>query len=207
MKRLTQQFFTRPTCTVAQEMLGKILVFNSHDSTHYGIITETEAYVGQDDPACHAAKGRTTRTDIMFGSAGYSYVYLIYGMYHCLNIVTEEIDFPAAVLIRGLALICADSTDANTSAAPFTILDGPGKICRHFQITKAHNKIDTITSERLYMLDAKLSLPFTTTPRIGIKLGTDKLWRFVVSPHDIRSLSPDKLQNIHLPSKSSKNLL
>ena len=81
MSKLQQNFFEQPTLIVAQELLGKVLVFNNHQ----GLITETEAYIGEDDPACHAAKGRTKRTEVMYGSAGYSYVYLIYGMYYCLK--------------------------------------------------------------------------------------------------------------------------
>src|SRR5689334_7638816 len=114
MKKLKQSFYERPTLLVAKELIGKILVFKQFQ----GIITETEAYFGFDDPASHAFKGVTPRSKVMFGPAGISYVYLIYGMYHCLNIVTEKIDFPAAVLIRGLKLL-------DTSALH---LDGPGKI-------------------------------------------------------------------------------
>jgi hypothetical protein len=96
---LTRDFFHRPTVLVAQELLGKTLVFNGQR----GRITETEAYLGQaDDPACHAARGKTKRNAVMFGQAGLSYVYFIYGMYYCFNIVTEDEHFGAAVLIRGV---------------------------------------------------------------------------------------------------------
>jgi DNA-3-methyladenine glycosylase len=93
--KLRQEFFARDTVTVAQELLGQRLCFQGKS----GIITETEAYVGQDDPACHAARGMTKRTEVMFGQAGVVYVYLIYGKYYCLNLVTEKLDFPAAVLV------------------------------------------------------------------------------------------------------------
>src|SRR2546430_489923 len=100
-KRLPRSFFVRPTLQVAEELLGKLLVFNNQR----GLITETEAYIGQDDPACHAARGMTPRTQVMFGPPGFSYVYFIYGMYHCFNVVTEPEGFPAAVLIRGIKLL------------------------------------------------------------------------------------------------------
>ncbi len=165
MKRLKYTFFNRPTLQVAEELLGKVLVFRNQT----GIITETEAYVGFDDPASHAFKGETPRTKIMFGKAGFSYVYLIYGMYHCLNIVTEKIDFPAAVLIRGIKLL--DKTGLH--------LNGPGKICRNLNISKEHNALNMITSDELYVGCINQQYSFSKTPRIGIKVGTDKLWRFL----------------------------
>jgi len=160
--RLDRSFFLRPTVQVAQDLIGKRLVFQNHS----GIITETEAYHQDNDPACHAYRGKTPRNAPMFGFAGYSYVYFIYGMYHCLNIVTEAEGIGAAVLIRGLA------TEA-------TLLDGPGKICRHLMITREHNAIDLIASDHFYVCDEKLKPDFVATPRIGIRYGTDKLWRFV----------------------------
>lgn len=165
--RLPRSFFEKPTLNVAQELLGKVMVFQNHQ----GIITETEAYIGIDDPACHAARGLTPRTQVMFGPAGYSYVYMIYGMYHCLNFVTEAEGFPAAVLIRGLKLLTPLQTHLN----------GPGKLCRHLGITKAENGIDLITDETFYLRDPKTPPPsFISTPRIGIKVGVEKPWRFVV---------------------------
>ena len=119
---LKRNFFNQPTLEVAKNLLGKMLVFEGFS----GFVTETEAYIGQDDPACHASKGRTKRTDVMFGPPGYSYVYMIYGMYYCFNIVTEEEGYPAAVLIRGLKLISHDQV----------LLDGPGKLCKRLNINK-----------------------------------------------------------------------
>src|ERR1700729_4260135 len=113
--KLGRDFFNRNCAEVARDLLGQILVFGNYQ----GIITETESYRGLDDPASHAFKGPTPRAKIMFGTPGTSYVYLIYGMYHCLNIVTEEEESPSAVLIRGLKLIKPD----------VAILNGPGKIC------------------------------------------------------------------------------
>jgi DNA-3-methyladenine glycosylase len=163
--KLNRDFYNRPTLEVAQALLGKILVFGNH----HAIITETEAYIGLDDPACHAYKGRTKRTEVMFGPAGYSYVYLIYGMYHCLNFITEEKGIAAGVLIRGAKLI----------TKPYIHLNGPGKLCNFLQITKHHNSIDIVESGNFYVIDQDISLAFKATPRIGIKKGIDKLWRFV----------------------------
>lgn len=162
---LPRSFFEQPTLNVAEQLLGKLLVFNEFQ----GYITETEAYIGIDDPACHAAKGKTPRTEIMFGKAGVSYVYLIYGMYYCLNFVTEAVDFPAAVLIRSLQVIQPQSH----------LLDGPGKICRHLGINKNHNALDIVESQNFFVADVGKKVPLFTTPRIGIKQGLDKPWRFV----------------------------
>jgi DNA-3-methyladenine glycosylase len=162
INRLDRLFFQRPTVQVAQELLGKRLTFHNVS----GIITETEAYHQDNDPACHAYKGKTLRNAPMFGPAGHSYVYFIYGMYYCLNLVTEAEGTAAAVLIRGLKI---DKLS----------LDGPGKLCRHLKITKAHNAIDFIKCDYFYLTDDGIKPNFISTPRIGIRQGTDKLWRFL----------------------------
>lgn len=162
---LPYDFYQRPTLQVAQDLLGKTLVFKNQR----GRITETEAYIGEDDPACHASRGLTPRTQVMFGKAGYSYVYLIYGMYHCFNIVTEKEGFPAAVLIRGLHLL----------NPPSLYLDGPGKLCRHLGITCQHNKQDLICSRDFYVVRTSLCPTYQATGRIGITRGRDRLWRFI----------------------------
>ncbi|WCR53184.1 MAG: Putative 3-methyladenine DNA glycosylase [Wolbachia endosymbiont of Ctenocephalides orientis wCori] len=160
---LQRSFYERPTLIVAGELLGKTLKF-SHFS---GIITEVEAYIGTDDPACHAARGYTNRTEVMFGMPGFSYVYFIYGMYHCLNIVTEAEGFPAAVLIRGLKLIEAD-------------LCGPGILCKKLNITKEHNKQDLTISHEFCVYESSLKPNYICTPRIGISKGKEKFWRFKI---------------------------
>jgi len=171
MSKLNRQFFMQDTLTVAKSLIGSILVFNNYQ----GIITETEAYIGENDPACHAAKGRTKRTEVMYGPAGFSYVYLIYGMYYCLNIVTEQLNFPAAVLIRGIQLI---NSEHNLN------LDGPGKLCKYLGINKNYNNIDLIKSKNFYVKTNPKSknnlYKITATPRIGIKVGTELLWRFKI---------------------------
>lgn len=131
-----------------------------------GTITETEAYRGTDDPASHAYRGRTKRSAIMFGPPGYSYVYMIYGMYFCLNIVTEELGQPAAVLVRGLKL-------------PEINLNGPGKLCRHLQLTTKHNAINLMQNCFFYVTSGIQIERYRTMSRVGIKQGQDKLWRFI----------------------------
>lgn len=176
MYRLDQKFFQQPTLKVAKKLLGKKLIFNNL----CGIINETEAYIGEDDPACHAAKGKTKRTAVMYGMAGYSYVYMIYGMYYCLNIVTENEGFPAAVLIRGLTLPADKIIKLNSNKD--LILNGPGKLCSYLEINTSHNNINLNTSKFFYIQDHNINkqIDYIATPRIGIKVGLDKLWRFKI---------------------------
>lgn len=161
-RRLSRSFFQNPTVEVAQNLLGKRLTFENFS----GIITETEAYHQDNDPACHAFRGQTPRNAAMFGPAGYSYVYFIYGMYHCLNVVTETEGIGAAVLIRGLTI-------------GETNLNGPGKLCKYLKITRDHNFIDLVTADDFFISDEGIKPHFISTPRIGIRYGRDLLWRFV----------------------------
>ncbi len=163
---LPRNFYKQPTLIVAGKLLGKTLKFSSFS----GIITEVEAYIGTDDPACHAAQGYTNRTSVMFGMPGFSYVYFIYGMYHCLNIVTETEGFPAAVLIRGLKLI-----------KPLEVnLNGPGILCKRLNITKEYNKRDLTINHESCVYESHLKPDYVCTPRIGISKGKEKFWRFKV---------------------------
>ncbi len=154
------------------------------------MITETEAYIGPNDLASHASKGRTPRTEVMFGPAGHAYIYLIYGRYHCLNIVTEKIDCPAAVLIRGGYLNLA--LDHDTIISPRSWgnnsenITGPGRLCRYLKIDKGLNKEDLVTGHQLWLEDTGVEIGLNQikkTPRIGIDYAgkyKDKLWRFVL---------------------------
>ena len=167
-KKLTRTFFNRPTLKVAKELLGKFLVRKIGGKIIKAMITETEAYCGPKDLACHASKGRTKRTEVMFGPAGHAYVYLIYGMYYCLNIVTEDEGYPAAVLIRAV-----DAAGVN----------GPGKLCRFFKIDKTFNGEDLIKSKRLWIEEGIKIKPeqIKRSKRIGVDYAgeyKDKPWRF-----------------------------
>ena len=114
--KLARDFYEQPTVQVAQQLLGKYLVRVHPDGVTAGMILETEAYVGLEDKASHASRGQTPRNAVMFGPAGFAYVYLIYGMHHCLNVVTEHEEYPAAVLIRAVEPCEGHRTDAGTAA-------------------------------------------------------------------------------------------
>lgn len=186
MKPLPRSFFNRPTLQVAKELLGKVLVIGNCS----GRINEVEAYIGKDDPACHACSGETPRNRPMFGQAGHLYVYFTYGMYHCANIVTERKGFPAAVLIRSVEPI--DGIELmKTRRADFLkrktwhgkeshLADGPGKLCIALGMTKhSHNSADLCKSSDCAVFDDDFKpKKIQKSPRIGIREGTDKLWRF-----------------------------
>jgi len=168
---LPRIYFNRPTLTVARSLIGKYLVRAIDGRIFAGKIVEVEAYVGPEDKACHASKGRTQRTDVMFGPGGVAYVYLIYGMYHCLNVVTEREEFPSAVLIRSVEI------DGE-------LIDGPGRLCRALQIDRRLNRVDLTTGESIWFEDRGVLVKkadVRTHPRIGVDYaGTwaKKLWRF-----------------------------
>lgn len=173
--RLSRAFFARDTLKVARELLGKTLVRKIGRKIFRARITETEAYCGPDDKASHAAKGRTLRTSPMFGLSGVLYVYLIYGMYHCLNIVTEREGYPAAVLIRGLVPVSKNLKSAD--------LNGPGKLCRALAVDRELNGTDSITGNKLWIEDAPAvsSALVRNSGRIGVEYAgawKRKPWRF-----------------------------
>jgi DNA-3-methyladenine glycosylase len=168
---LPRSYFNRPTVRVARSLIGKYLVRVVDGRTIEGKILEVEAYVGSQDKACHASKGRTQRTDVMFGPGGVAYIYLIYGMYHCLNVVTEREEFPSAVLIRAIEIDGA-------------LIDGPGRLCRALQIDRRLNHVDLTTGESLWFEDRGILVKkgdVGTHPRIGVDYAgkwAEKLWRF-----------------------------
>lgn len=175
LPRLSRDFFDRHSCDVAQDMIGTVLVHNDF----MGIITETEAYRAIDDPACHAIQRRTPRNTVMFGEPGWSYIYLIYGIYYCFNIVTEPKDMAAAVLIRGLYLL-----------TPYVKnLDGPGKLCREIGLSKQQNITDMMTSNTFYLRERCVELPYITTTRIGLTRGQDLPWRYLADVKPLQKLA------------------
>jgi len=181
-RKLTRSFYLRPTLEVAPALLGKTIVYRHPEGLLVAEIVEAEAYVGEDDPACHAAVGPTGRNRIMYEKGGHAYIYFIYGMYHCFNIVTEKAGFPAAVLIRGVKPVAGENIMAANSPPNSRILtNGPGKFCRAFGLTRDHNGLD-LTGNRLYLIDRGNSPEkIMTTPRIGIKKGARRAWRFCVA--------------------------
>lgn len=173
-KVLPRTYFNRPTVTVARSLVGKYLVRAIEGRILAGKIVEVEAYVGPKDKACHASKGRTLRTDVMFGPAGVAYVYLIYGMYHCLNVVTEREEFPSAVLIRAIEI------DGE-------LIDGPGRLCRALEIDRGLNRADLTEGESLWFEDRGILIKrgdVGAHPRVGVDYAGEwarKPWRFRLS--------------------------
>ncbi len=171
--RLKKDFFLKPTLKVARELLGKYLIYKTKTDIKIGEITETEAYVGFEDKASHASKGETPRTKPMFMEGGRLYIYLIYGIYHCLNIVTEKRGYPAAVLIRKVKPVFGLNSKT----------DGPGKLCREFKLTKDKNLLDiTQPQSPIFIADTGFKPEkILTGKRVGVDYaGTwkDKPWRF-----------------------------
>jgi len=168
---LPASFYARPTLQVARSLLGHYLVRETKTGLLAGRIFEVEAYLGPRDRASHASKGRTKRTDVMFGPPGLAYVYLIYGMYHCLNVVTERADYPAAVLIRAVEHASG-------------LADGPGRVCRAFDINLALNRHDLTSGRHLWIEDRGEPVPRSRIgafPRIGVAYAGEwaaKPWRF-----------------------------
>jgi len=172
---------------VAADLLGKFLVIQTEVGRIVGEINEVESYIGQKDPACHASVGRTPRNEVMFWEGGHAYVYFTYGMYHCLNIVTEKSGFPSAVLIRsiipveGTDLILNNRRKSSRSAkiSPKNLTNGPGKLCQALQLNRHHNGLDLTKSNQFFLLDSgKKITNFKRTPRIGISKGKRLKWRF-----------------------------
>ena len=179
-KILSCKFYSHNTLKVARGLLGCFLVREYRGKIIRAIITETEAYRGEDDLACHASKGRTPRTEVMYGEPGHAYVYMIYGMYHCLNVVTEKKDFPAAVLIRGAKLF-RRPTSKKTSDV---YLDGPGKLCKFLRIDRKLNQWDLTKGKKLwleYPAQGFSRRKIVAGKRIGIDYAQhckEYLWRF-----------------------------
>ena len=171
MIKLDRPFFLQSTDEVAKQLLGKMIIMQCGKKIFKAIITETESYHG-DDPASHASRKRTMRNEPMFWEGGHLYIYLIYGMYYCLNITTENIDYPAAVLIRGVKVIEPEEK----------LLDGPGKLCRYLKIDKSYDRLDICSKKnqkKFALYDIGLKPKFKATPRIGISQNKEALLRFI----------------------------
>jgi DNA-3-methyladenine glycosylase len=178
--KLERDFYMRPTLRVARDLIGKYMVYRSTQGILSARLVEVEAYIGEDDPACHASVGRTDRNFVMYESGGFCYIYFIYGMYNCLNVVTEKKGFPAAVLIRGAEPVeGVDIMRKRYGGDDKNLLtNGPGKICKAFGLTRSENGLD-LTGDRLYIEDRGYEpRKIMSSSRIGIRKGTDKKWRF-----------------------------
>jgi DNA-3-methyladenine glycosylase len=166
---------------VARELLGCILARREAGGAWTcGRIVETEAYIGEDDPACHAAAGLTPRTEVMYGEPGRAYVYFTYGMHHLLNVVTEPPGFPAAVLIRALhPLAGTDRMSRRRGGGTLRDLtSGPSRLCQALGIDLTFNRVPLRGPALTLRSDGSRPEQIMCGPRVGIRVGTDRPWRF-----------------------------
>jgi DNA-3-methyladenine glycosylase len=180
MPRLTRDFFARASPDVAEDLLGKVFARNSHEVVLRGRLVEVEAYAGQEDPGSHAFRGPTRRTQIMFGPAGFLYVYVIYGMHACMNVVTDEPGVAGAVLLRAAEPLEGLGTmEANRGDHPIAELcNGPGKLCQAFGVTRAHNGADLLGQEIWIEDDGFRPTVISRSARVGLSAGRELPLRY-----------------------------
>jgi DNA-3-methyladenine glycosylase len=189
VRPLPRAFYARPTLDVLGDIVGKVLVHDTGGGRTSGVIVEAEAYIGETDPACHAAPGPTPRNAPLYGPPGRAYVYLNYGLHHLVNAVTEPDGFPAAVLIRGLeplegvpAMRRRRGRTRPAASGPIETADlcrGPGNLTVALGIGLGHNLAD-LTSGALRIEDHGLrpgDRELVWSPRVGIRVGTERMWR------------------------------
>jgi DNA-3-methyladenine glycosylase len=189
--KLPREFYDRPTLDVARDLLGKVLVHRHRGTTTSGAIVEVEAYIGESDPACHAAPGPTRRNAPLYGPPGHAYVYLNYGIHYLVNVVTEAERQPAAVLIRALDPV--DGIDVmrrrrsramkgrralkGRALSVHDLCRGPGNVTMAMGLTLAQNQLDLLGRE-LFIEDRGIDPGVIAwSQRVGIRVGTDRLWR------------------------------
>jgi DNA-3-methyladenine glycosylase len=188
---LKRGFYARPTLEVAPDLLGKLLVHRTHEGVAAGRIVEVEAYIGEDDPACHAAPGPTVRNEPLYGPPGVAYVYLNYGLHYLVNAVTEPQGSPAAVLIRalepveGLELMRRRRSRARWRQGKpvppdHELCRGPGNLTAALGITLDHNRLPLTRKPLTIEDDGYLVLDVSWSPRVGITVGTEHLWRCTI---------------------------
>lgn len=183
MTILPREFYSKDTIAVAKNLLGKRIIRKIGRNEISGIITETEAYRHNDDPASHAFRKITDRNKIMFGDVGFAYVYFTYGMYFCFNVVAKDPKKAAgAVLIRaiepekGIKVMQKNRGVQNLK----NLTNGPAKLAQALDITKEHYGIDLTKKSKLYITEGIESKKITASQRIGITKATDKLWNFKI---------------------------
>ncbi len=196
-EKLPRSFYDRPTLDVARDLLGKVLVHDRRGVVTSGAIVEVEAYVGESDPACHAAPGPTTRNAPLYGPPGHAYVYLNYGIHCLVNVVTEADGWPGAVLIRALDPLDGLSVmrrrrsrpakgrraRARGGIADHDLCRGPGNLTMAMGIGLDENRVDLL-GDRLFIVDGEQhGDAIAWGPRIGIKVGVDSPWRAYLSGH------------------------
>jgi len=187
--RLPRSFFDRPTLKVARELLGMRLVHCEPQGRTAGLVVETEAYIGEDDQACHARAGLTPRTAVMYGKPGHAYVYFNYGLHWLFNCVTGAEGFPAAVLIRALVPVegLARIAERRTNRPQVEWMSGPARLCQALNLDGSHNGLDLCQPESPVFLEFGPPIPensVTTAPRVGLNKVAEpwksKLWNFQV---------------------------
>lgn len=183
MQKLMVRFFERPTVEVARSLLGKILVHDSEAGVAAGRIVETEAYLFHDDPACHAARGKTNRNAAMFGPPGTAYVYLVYGLHYCFNVVTGKAGEGEAVLVRSLEPLSGLDLMAFRRGNPKARLlaSGPGRLCQALGIGKSQNGADLSAGSLFLAGDGYPDAEIITTGRIGITVAAGLPLRFYIA--------------------------
>ena len=202
-----RSFYDRPTLDVARDLLGLVLVHDRRGVRTSGVIVEVEAYIGESDPACHAAPGPTRRNAPLYGAPGHAYVYLNYGIHCLVNVVTESHGSPGAVLIRALnpldgipvmrrrrarAMKGRRRVPDASALAPHEICRGPGNLTMAMGITLAENTLDLL-GDRLYIDDRRIAIgPIEWGTRIGIRVGTESPWRAWVRGHQAVSGSAER---------------
>jgi len=203
--KLPRRFYDRATLEVARDLLGKVLVHNRRGVRTSGFIVEVEAYIGESDPACHAAPGPTVRNAPLYGQPGHAYVYLNYGIHCLVNVVTEAHGSPAAVLIRALAPL--DGIDVMrrrraramkgrthrpaSAIGTSELCRGPGNLTMAMGITLGENRLDLLGA-RLFIEDRGIDAgPIAWGPRIGIRVGTETPWRAWIAGHPAVSATRD----------------
>lgn len=195
MKKLSRDFYDRDTLEVSKDLLGKYQIHHTEGERLVAKIVEVEAYIGDIDKACHAYNNRVTnRTKVLYGSPGIAYVYLIYGMYYCFNVVTEKNGKAAAVLVRAIEPIegiekmvgnrYGKKLEEISKKQIVNLTNGPGKLCIAMGITKDHNEMD-LCGEKLYIAEAeeKIKHPIVTTNRINIDYAEEAIdfpWRYYI---------------------------
>jgi DNA-3-methyladenine glycosylase len=182
---LPSSFYDRPTLGVAADLVGKVLVHTFRGRRTSGVIVEVEAYIGESDPACHAAPGPTNRNQPLYGPPGHAYVYLNYGLHYLVNAVTEREGFPAAVLIRALepleGIHAMRRRRGRPGLAAHMLCSGPGNLTVALGIGPRHNRAD-LSAGRLTIEDHhRPPRPLAWTPRIGIRVGTVHRWRCIAA--------------------------
>ena len=181
MDILPRRFYVSDTKKVARDLLGKTLVRKVGKRVLSGIIIETEAYKGKNDPASHSSRKKTERNKIMFGEVGRAYVYFTYGMHYCFNVTAKkEEDESGAVLIRAIQPIqgIKHMIKNRKTNVVSNLANGPGKLTQAMQITLKEYNLDLTKNSSLFIVDGEKPAKIIAKPRIGIKTGVDKLWNF-----------------------------